>query len=265
MVDVADGVRLNVRHTPGSGWPFVLVHGLASNARLWDEVAARLASAGHPSYAVDLRGHGESDLPSGGYSTAVAAADVAAVITSLGLTRPVVAGQSWGGNVVVALAAAHPDLVSALALVDGGWGDLAASFPSWEACHKALLPPSLDGMRAGKFRGFLRSRHADWSPAAIDATVANLRELPDGRLERRLPVDKHMEIVRSMWDDPPRAHFAALTMPVLLMPARSAARARDAASAMPHGSVRSYEGGDHDLHAQQPDAVAADLLTLVPS
>jgi hypothetical protein len=34
---------------------------------------------------------------------------------------------------------------------------------------------------------------------------------------------------------------------------------------MPHASVRSYEGGDHDLHAQQPAAVAADLLTLVPS
>jgi pimeloyl-ACP methyl ester carboxylesterase len=266
MVNVADGVRLNVRHTPGgAGVPFVLVHGLASNARLWDEVAAHLAAAGHPSYAVDLRGHGESDLPPEGYSTAVAAADVAAVITSLGLTRPVVAGQSWGGNVVVALAAAHPELVSALALVDGGWGDLAANFPSWEACYKALLPPELDGMRAGRFRGFLRGRHADWSPAAVEATLANLRELPDGRLARRLPIDKHMEIVRSMWDDPPAPRFAALTMPVLLLPARSAARARAAAAAMPHASVRSYEGGDHDLHAQQPAAVAADLLTLVPS
>jgi len=46
--------------------PFVLVHGLASNARLWDGVARRLAGAGHSSAAVDLRGHGRSDKPDTG-------------------------------------------------------------------------------------------------------------------------------------------------------------------------------------------------------
>ena len=122
-------------------------------------------------------------------------------------------------------------------------------------------------MRAERFRGFLRSRHPDWSPAAVEATLANLRELPDGRLARRLPIDKHMEIVRSMWDDPPRRalrrahHAGAAAAGALGGPAP-----RAAAAAMPRRRpVRSYEGGDHDLHAQQPDAVAADLLTLVPS
>ncbi|HEY5472951.1 MAG TPA: alpha/beta fold hydrolase, partial [Candidatus Limnocylindrales bacterium] len=41
-----------------SSAPFLLVHGLASNARLWDGVARRLTEAGHRSVAVDLRGHG---------------------------------------------------------------------------------------------------------------------------------------------------------------------------------------------------------------
>jgi pimeloyl-ACP methyl ester carboxylesterase len=265
-VDVADGVRLNVRVLPGPRDPsFVLVHGLASNARLWDEVAARLAAAGHASYAVDLRGHGESDLPASGFTTASAAADLAVLLPALGLSETVVAGQSWGGNVVVSFAAAHPSLVSALALVDGGWGDLRSAFGSWEKCYRALLPPDVDGMTADRLRGFLRRGHPGWSAAAVEATVANLRERPDGRLERRLPVDKHMEIVRSMWDDPPLAYYPRLTMPVLLMPARSAAAARKAAGLLPAGRVRSYEGGDHDLHAQQPDAVAAELLSLVPS
>jgi pimeloyl-ACP methyl ester carboxylesterase len=266
MVDGADGIRLNVRHAQGSRSPsFVLVHGLASNARLWDEVAARLAAEGFPSYAVDLRGHGESDRPPAGYDTATAASDVAAVMGALDLRGAIVAGQSWGGNVVVELAARHPALVSALALVDGGWGDLRSRFRSWDACYRALMPPGLDGMTAGRFRGFLRRAHPDWSDAAVEATVANLRPLPDGRLERRLPVDKHMEIVRSMWDDPPLAYYPALTMPVLLMPARSEAAARSAATRLADGRVRAYRGGDHDLHAQQPDAVAADLLSLVPS
>lgn len=264
-VIVADGVALNVRHTTGSSAPaFLLVHGLASNARLWDEVAAALAVAGHPSYAVDLRGHGESDLPAARFDTATAAADLAVVIASLGLDRPVVAGQSWGGNVVVELAARHSDLVRALALVDGGWIDLPAEFGSWSACAAALRPPDLDGMRADDLLARLRRGHPDWSTTAVEATLANLRVGPDGRLSRRLPVDQHMEILRSMYDHPPRGFFSALTMPVLLMPAgRSAARAVAAAAAMPSATVHEYRRGDHDLHAQSPSAVAADLLSLV--
>ena len=68
-VTVADGVRLHVRHWPGEPdrTPFLLVHGLSSNARLWDGVATRLAAAGYPAYAVDLRSHGESERPPDGY------------------------------------------------------------------------------------------------------------------------------------------------------------------------------------------------------
>jgi pimeloyl-ACP methyl ester carboxylesterase len=70
-VPVADGVTLRVRHWPGPASPaFLLVHGLSSNARLWDQVAGRLAAAGHPAYAVDLRSHGESDAPPAEYDTA---------------------------------------------------------------------------------------------------------------------------------------------------------------------------------------------------
>ncbi|WP_203717122.1 alpha/beta fold hydrolase [Asanoa siamensis] len=265
-VTVADGVGLNVRHTVGAAAPaFLLVHGLASNARLWDGVAAALAAAGHPSYAVDLRGHGESDLPDQGFDTATAARDLASVIASLGLDRPVVAGQSWGGNVVVELAATHPALVRALALVDGGWIDLPAEFDSWPACAAALRPPDVNGWRADDLRARLLAGHPDWSAAAVDATLANLRVGPDGRLSRRLPVERHMEILRSMWDHPPGRWFPRLTMPVLLLPAGDPARVASAAAAIPSATVRAYAGGDHDLHAQQPDRLAADLLTLVRS
>src|SRR5688500_3652196 len=96
-IEAAPGTALNIRHHPGTGQPFLLVHGLSSNARLWDETAQHLN--GHPSYAVDLRSHGESDSPDDGYDTTTAAADLAVLIDKLGLDRPIVAGQSWGGNV----------------------------------------------------------------------------------------------------------------------------------------------------------------------
>ncbi|GAA1409321.1 alpha/beta fold hydrolase [Catellatospora coxensis] len=299
-VEVEPGVRLRLRHrpastgpgpvtafehgTPDSGGtsveqgtarrvggsdavPFLLVHGLSSNARLWDEVAGALAAAGHPSWAVDLRGHGESDAPESGYDTGTAAADLAALITALGLDRPVVVGQSWGGNVVVRLAAKHPELPGALGLVDGGWIDLHAAFPDWGSCERTLRPQDIDGRPAATMRQWLDSAHPDWSETARAATLANMRIRPDGAMERRLTIPHHLEILRSMWDGPPGPDLPLVAVPALLLPAlgpddERAEPVRRAAAALPDADVRWYPGGDHDLHAQHPAMVAADLLTL---
>ena len=265
-VGVADGVRLNVRSWPvtagdAAAAPCVLVHGLASNARLWDGVAARTSAAGHPTYAVDLRAHGESDVPEEGYDTATAAADLAALCDALGIAGAIVAGQSWGGNVVVRLAAQHPELVAALVLVDGGWIDLRRQFKSWRACESRLRPPEIDGRPASEVRGWLTRSHPGWESWAIDATVANLRIEPDGTVRRRLSIPRHMSIVRSMWDDAPERDYPALGMPVWLMPAMSRKAGDDhpsaaAARAIADATLVPVRGGDHDLHAQHPELVA---------
>ena len=155
MVDTGR-VRLAVRRTgpePTSAIaqrPVLLVHGLASNARLWDGVAQRLGDAGHPVVAVDQRGHGRSDVPADGYDTETCAADLAALVDVLGWVdglAPVAAGQSWGGNVVLTLAARHPSSTAAIALVDGGWLRLGGRFETFEQCWQVLAPPSFDGVR----------------------------------------------------------------------------------------------------------------------
>ncbi|GAA5178399.1 alpha/beta fold hydrolase [Rugosimonospora acidiphila] len=264
---VAPGVGLHLRRWPGQRRPFLLVHGLSSNARLWDGVARILSAAGHPVTAVDLRSHGGSDAPPDGYDTATAAEDLAA----LGIRGAVVAGQSWGGNVVVSFAARHPELTAALALVDGGWLAPSAEFPSWEACESALRPPEIDGLPASRLREYLRDSHPDWSAEALAATEANLRVWPDGSLSRRLSVARHMSIVRSMWDDPPQPYYPDITVPVLLIPAlpgnpteAAARRSRveAAAGALRDARIREYPAADHDLHAQHPTELAEDLLGL---
>jgi pimeloyl-ACP methyl ester carboxylesterase len=274
-VEVATGVRLRVRAwtltADGGRPPHLLIHGLSSNARLWDAVAKRLAAAGHAAYAVDLRSHGESDAPDVGYDTATAARDVAALCRGLGLRRVNVAGQSWGGNVAVRLAAEQPDLVFSLALVDGGWIDLSTEFSSWEECAAALRPPDVDGLRPDDVRGYLWREHPDWSAEAVEATLANLRVTSTGHLVRRLSIKRHMLIVRSMWDDPPWDDLPGIGVPVLLLPAipvdeggaaQRRARVAKAADALAHATVREYVGADHDLHAQRPAQLADDLLTL---
>lgn len=246
----------------------MLVHGLSSNARLWGEVAAALAEAGHPSWAIDLRSHGKSSPTDVGHDTTTAAADLAVVIRHLGVQRPIVVGQSWGGNVVVRLAAKQPELVGGLGLVDGGWIDLPNAFTDWTACERALRPSNMDSVSVKALHHWMKTSHPDWSVTALEATLANFRIRPDNTLERRLSIANHMRIVRSMWDEPPAPDLPLVTAPALLMPAADPdePRARQvlaAAEVMPGADIVWFPGGDHDLHAQQPGRVAAELLRLV--
>lgn len=268
-VTASTGVDLRVLRWDGRLPGFVLVHGLASNALLWQGVSEILAGngAGHAVTAIDLRGHGESAVPESGYDTATAAADVAEVISSLRLDRPIVAGQSWGGDVVVELAAAHPDLVAALALIDGGWIRLRDTFTGWAQVLAALTPPDLSGRSWSGISAMMQAAHPDWADWAIAATLANLRELPDGRVRARLARDHHLSILASMWDQAVTDRFSAVRVPVLLAPAGrragpNAAAVELAAAALAGSEVRWYEGADHDVHAQHPGWVAADLLSL---
>src|SRR6058998_1843583 len=122
QVVVAPDVALHVEVRSGDATaaPFVLVHGLASNLRLWDGVAEALHARGHSVIALDQRGHGRSDAPESAYGMDTAVTDLLAVVEALGIARPVVAGQSWGGNVVLELGWRHPRAVRGIVCVDGG-------------------------------------------------------------------------------------------------------------------------------------------------
>ncbi|MFM9083091.1 MAG: alpha/beta hydrolase, partial [Actinomycetota bacterium] len=85
MIPVRDGTRLAVLHwsKPGTdGAPVVLVHGLASNARLWDGAARSLRERGLGEDAVAMRGQGLRDNPYPGFSVADVAADVADILAA---------------------------------------------------------------------------------------------------------------------------------------------------------------------------------------
>ncbi len=259
-----DGVQLAVRTSTGPGDrrpPFVLVHGLASNARLWDGVVAELASRGHPVAAVDLRGHGRSDQPDGGYEMATVADDVALVIDALGWSRPVVVGQSWGGNVVVELVHRHPDAARLVVGIDGGTIDLRGRFPCWQDCARHLAPPRLAGTPRAELERRLREAHPDWPDRSIDGVLASFRVLDDGTVEPWLTLDHHLQVLRGLWEHDPFDRFATITTPVLLLPAddgdASATAEKEAAvaralSTLPAGRVHWFRPADHDVHARAP-------------
>ncbi len=255
----AGAVRLGARRWPGTaGWPVLLVHGLSSNARLWDLVGARLAADGHPVLAVDLRGHGSSHAvpDDGGDATLAAAADLAAVCDGEGLA-PVVAGQSWGGNVVLQFAADRPDLVHGLVLVDGGWLHLGDRFDDIEDAWKQLAPPALTGLPCDELRYRLTTAHPDWVDEAIEATLGNFALLPGGTVRPWLDRARHRAIVASLLAHRPRDLYPRVHCRTVLLAASAGdALVDEAMAALPDATLQEFPDGDHDLHAQHPHPVA---------
>lgn len=273
---VRDGIDLHCvvwdADTATSETPFLLVHGLASNARLWDGVAARLCALGHRVVSVDQRGHGRSSKPDGGFDMATVAHDLELLIDSLGFDKPVVVGQSWGANVVVELAHRTPTSVRGVAAVDGGMIQLRRHFPDWNDCASQLAPPQLSGMAFARLESAIRAAHPDWPEEGIAGTLANMQVLDDGTIRPWLSRDRHMQILRGLWEHEPENLFERIEVPVLFMPAIDddaanvrgwAADKRDAVERavrmIPRAAVSWYHGADHDLHAQHPLRVAQEL------
>jgi pimeloyl-ACP methyl ester carboxylesterase len=95
--------------------PIVLVHGAANSARVWTFWQSALSDRGWPSYAIDLRGHGESS-PLDLSETVMAdyADDVSALSRQL-VSRPVLIGWSMGGLAAM-MAAATGDALAYVGL-----------------------------------------------------------------------------------------------------------------------------------------------------
>jgi pimeloyl-ACP methyl ester carboxylesterase len=266
----AGEVELAVRDWPGEGQAFVLVHGLASNALTWDGVGRCLNDAGHRVISVDQRGHGHSDKPDTGYGFDEVTADLKALIAALELERPIVAGQSWGGNVVLEFAARHPDETSGIVLVDGGFIDLSSRpGATWESISQQLRPPNLLGTPRALMLERFRSFHATWDNEQIEMQMGNYETLEDGTIRPWLTLDHHMEILRALWNQRPSQLCANVTVPVLIAAAdpqdeeRRLRRDEELAKLTPRiksVEVKHFTGAPHDIHVDRPAELADWIL-----
>lgn len=100
----------------GKGTPLVLIPGYPLDHSIWDEVIPLLEND-FDLILPDVRGFGESATVETPYSMADIAADLAAILDSLGIEKAAFAGHSMGGYVALAFAKVFPSRISGLALV----------------------------------------------------------------------------------------------------------------------------------------------------
>lgn len=113
--------------TYGSGTPLVLIHGGLMTIETFGPVLEALA-ASRQVVAVELQGHGRTGPLDRPMSFAAMAADVAEVITTLGIGPVDVVGYSMGSTIGLRLALDRPELVRKLVAASApyaysGWHD----------------------------------------------------------------------------------------------------------------------------------------------
>ena len=138
FVTVDKDVKLEVLDWGGSGRPIILLAGLGNTAHIFDGFATKLTPKYHV-YGITRRGFGASSAPADGYAADRMGDDVREVIETLKVSRPVLAGHSFGGAELSSVGTRYPDKVAGLIYLDAAY-----EYAYYDAARGDLLIDLLD-------------------------------------------------------------------------------------------------------------------------
>jgi pimeloyl-ACP methyl ester carboxylesterase len=242
-----DGVKLAYTETGRGGPPIVFIHGMGCDSSDFAPQFEYFRQR-HRVVAVDLRGHGESDVPAGGYTIAALADDVLWLCDELGVYKPIVVGHSLGGVVALEIAARRPDAATAIALLDS----------------PVLIPPQV-GEALAPLGAAMRS--PAYRDAMIGFLASNFGPADDqerkGRiLERAGRLPQHVGV--ALWEHGLETYDSvsavqACALPVLYLHAAVPSDLGQFARLCPRLMVGETVGAGHWLQLEVPGQVNAML------
>jgi 2-succinyl-6-hydroxy-2,4-cyclohexadiene-1-carboxylate synthase len=172
--------RVLERGTYGKALPVLLLHGFTGSAEAWgEELIAGLAATGRRVVAVDLLGHGGSDVPAepSRYAMERQLDDLEEVLDALGLERAAWVGYSMGARLALGGAVLRPGRVAALVLESGSPGLATERERRARRAADEVLADRLEDARPEAMARFVD----DWMARPLFETQ---RRLP-GALRRR--------------------------------------------------------------------------------
>lgn len=270
------GLKFHYRAWSRTGTPLILLHGLSSQAHIFDRLAPLLAESFRV-LVLDQRGHGDTAKPDEGYDFATIAKDLKAFLDAMKIKRAVIAGHSWGGSVALYFAAHYPERTRGLILMDGGFFDIQANPEmTWERTEQELAPMYLEDMPLAEFKaGIKQFVGKRWSPWVEASILANFFITPAQTIRRRLSHANHMKILRALWEQRPRELYPLVKCPTLLLPAFMAtdenrawlqqrrAQVKTAAQELAQGQVVSFNNTVHDIPVQRPRRLATVISKFI--
>ncbi|MEX0682853.1 MAG: alpha/beta hydrolase [Dehalococcoidia bacterium] len=262
-----NGLRLHYFEWKGAGArPLVLMHGLRDYAYYWQDCANRLLDEFHI-FALDQRGHGESEQAPGGYLVWALASDLAGFVDAVGLERFDLVGLSLGSRTSMAYARENSLRLKHLALVDMGpqMARVGAVGLKQDMTSKAERPPSsfsLDDARA-----FYREQWQSLDKPSIERLIQNsLVQGDDGlysnRYDRRLAdvtTKAAIPEIGFLWDSLTRVKCPTLVARGENSPILDDEIASRMVAALPDGRLHVFRDTGHSLPCLAPQPFA-DLI-----
>ena len=188
----ANGIRQHYLEWGAPGAPtVVMLHGIGLCASVWSQTARQLARE-YRVLSLDLRGHGDSDKPAGGYTFPELGRDLAGAVQELGLRQPFAVGHSAGGSAAIIAQALSPGTLGPTVIIDSRVGGSRALSARPElrdrparTRRKRTVWASRDALyEAYRNRGVFRS----WDEQVFaDCIDGGTRRLDDGRVELKCP------------------------------------------------------------------------------
>jgi len=258
--------------TAGTGFPVVLLHGWPQSWYEWRKAIPPLAQRFRV-IAPDLRGLGDSSRPADGYDKRTVGGDIWRLVHDvLGLSAFYLVGHDWGGPTAYAVAAAHPDAVRKLAILDvtipgDGSPGISQGGRRWHhAFHQALdLPEALVSGREDLYLGWFYRTYGARPDVMSEADIAEYLRVYRQPGALRAGFAYYRAIPRDIADNAAVMAGFKLPMPVLALGGdRSWGRRMEVMESLQRLAV-DVQGGmledcGHWMPEEQPEALVRRLL-----
>jgi pimeloyl-ACP methyl ester carboxylesterase len=265
-------VRVALHDLGGDGPPLLFCHPTGFHGRIWEPVAASLSGEAH-CWAIDFRGHGDSDSPaSGSFAWDGMAGDVLAVVAELaelGELRDglVAAGHSMGGAALLLAEQARPGLFARL------WCFEPIVFPA-----DGALPPGENPMAAAARRR--KAVFPDYEtaianyaakpplnvfhPAALEAYVYHgFRSRPEGGVELKCSPETEARVFEGGMTHGAFSRLGEVACPTTIVASGDGAHpaqvAPIVAEALPDGRLEEMRDLTHFAPMEDPERIAASI------
>jgi len=245
-----NGISLHYRYEPALDRPtIVFANSLGTDFRIWQAVADRLAGKfGLVFY--DKRGHGLSELDDAPATIETHAADLAALLDSLGIERTTICGLSIGGLIAQSLYKTRPSLIGRLILCDTAAKIGTAEM--WNGRIEAALGPGIKSFADGVMeKWFTLVFHRDRSAELAGYKAMLCRQLPAG----------YAAACAAIRDADYSAHASVIAVPTLVVVGDQDGSTppelvRGLAEAIPGARFEIITGAAHIPCVEQPEVLA---------
>ena len=246
----SDGVRLSYLScgTPSQRLPMLFVPGWCMPAELFRAHLIHFAPT-RSVFALDPRGHGESDTPESGYDADRRARDLFEFIRRFKRPPIVVAWSLSGIEMLHGLHRFGPAAMSALALVDSSLGEGPAGSGDGIEAFRTQLRTDREATLAGFARAIFRTEQSDEQIDSLVRAMAHVPLEPSlSMLDYRLPREALRNAARGF------------NKPLLVaITPQYREQARLHREARPQTRVELFEDAGHALFADQPERFNALL------